>query len=156
MTEGLKIGELARRTDCKVVTIRYYEREGLLPTPARSRGNYRRYNDGHVERLSFIRHCRSLDMTLDEIRILLRFRDTPEEICSDVNVLLDRHIAQVDARITHLMILNNQLRELRHLCSEGRAARDCGILKGLAHPVVSSPHGVPSSHLESVYGQRKR
>lgn len=147
MTEGLKIGELARRTDCKVVTIRYYEREGLIPIPARSRGNYRSYNDKDIERLFFIRHCRSLDMTLDEIRTLLGFRDTPEEICSAVNMLLDRHLARVDARITHLMTLKNQLKELRYRCGEGRAARDCGILKGLAHPVVSSPHGVPSSPL---------
>lgn len=57
----MKIGELAKRTGCPVETIRYYEREGLLPEPARSEGNYRQYTLAHVERLSFIRHCRSLD-----------------------------------------------------------------------------------------------
>ena len=65
----MKIGELAKRTGCPVETIRYYEREGLLPEPARSEGNYRQYTLAHVERLSFIRHCRSLDMTQDEITI---------------------------------------------------------------------------------------
>jgi len=149
MTKGLKtlkIGELAKLTDCKVETIRYYEREGLMPMPPRSGGNYRRYNDGHVERLAFIRHCRSLDMSLDEIRMLLGFHDRPEERCSDVNVLLDRHIAQVDARISHLLTLKKLLWELRQLCGDGRAARDCGILKELAHFVVSFPQGMPSSN----------
>jgi len=149
MTKGLKtmkIGELAKRTDCKVETIRYYEREGLMPMLPRSGGNYRRYNDRLVERLTFIRHCRSLDMSLEEIRMLLGFHDRPEEICGDVIVLLDRHIAQVDARLTHLQTLKSQLRELRQLCGDGRAARDCGILKELAHPVVSYPQRKPSSH----------
>ena len=71
MSHGINIGALAKRTQCQAETIRYYEREGLLPPPARSQGNYRQYDTTHVERLSFIRHCRSLDMTLDEIRALL-------------------------------------------------------------------------------------
>lgn len=66
----IKIGELAKRTGCEVVTIRYYEKEGLLPEPARSDGNFRLYGAAHVERLRFIRHCRSLDMSLSEIRTL--------------------------------------------------------------------------------------
>ena len=77
----MKIGELARRTGCQVETIRYYEREGLLPEPARSPGNYRLYGSAHVERLTFIRHCRALDMTLGEIRTLLMHRDHPERDC---------------------------------------------------------------------------
>ena len=60
-------------------TIRYYEREGLLPERMRSEGNYPLYDRVHVERLSFIRHCRSLDMMPDEIRVLLQLRDTPEQ-----------------------------------------------------------------------------
>ena len=71
MSKHLKIGELAKRTGCPVETIRYYEREALLAAPRRSEGNYRLYDDAHAERLQFIRHCRSLDMTLDEIRSLL-------------------------------------------------------------------------------------
>ena len=69
----MKIGELAKLTDCPVETIRYYEKENLLPPPARTDGNYRIYGEAHAQGLSFIRHCRSLDMTLDEIRVLLRF-----------------------------------------------------------------------------------
>jgi DNA-binding transcriptional MerR regulator len=63
MNNTLKIGELAKQTGCLVETIRYYEGEGLLLEPARSEGNYRLYTDIHIERLQFIRHCRSLDMT---------------------------------------------------------------------------------------------
>src|SRR3546814_7885206 len=86
------IGGLAKRTESTVETIRYYEKEGLLPEPSRSDGNYRLYGEEHIERLRFIRHCRTLDMALDEVRTLLRSRDTPTEDCGDVNALLDEHI----------------------------------------------------------------
>ncbi len=74
----MKIGELAKSTQTQVETIRYYEREGLLPTTVRSEGNYRIYGPDHAARLSFIRNCRSLDMTLNEIRTLLTFKDAPQ------------------------------------------------------------------------------
>src|SRR5690606_9458021 len=74
--QALKIGELALQTGSSVETIRYYEQQDLLPQAMRSASNYRLYGDEHVKRLQFIRHCRSLDMTLDEIRTLLSFRDT--------------------------------------------------------------------------------
>ena len=63
----MTIGELARKTGCGIETIRYYEHEGLLPKPARTSGNFRRYGQEHAELLSFIRHCRPLDMALNEI-----------------------------------------------------------------------------------------
>ena len=128
----LKIGDLARRTGCQVVTIRYYEREGLLPAPARSAGNFRLYDQMHVERLSFIRHCRSLDMNLDEIRTLLKFRDLPAADCGEVNALLDEHIRHVSERIEELTLLRRQLETLRSRCAAADRAEHCGILKGLA------------------------
>ena len=76
----VQIGELAKRSDCKVVTIRYYEKEGLLPEPLRSSGNYRLYDEGHLERLQFIRHCRSLDMSLEEIKTILGLRAAPARL----------------------------------------------------------------------------
>jgi Cd(II)/Pb(II)-responsive transcriptional regulator len=130
--ELLKIGELAKRTGSQVETIRYYEREGLLPAPARSEGNYRLYGTTHVERLQFIRHCRSLDMTLGEIRELLSFRDAPEESCNQVNLLLDRHIEHVGHRIRGLQALQKQLKALRSMCHSAQAAKDCEILQTLA------------------------
>jgi len=91
----MRIGELAHLTSTQTNTIRFYERESLLPGAERSDNNYRIYSDEHVERLSFIRHCRSLDMTLDEIRSLLHFKDAPTENCDEVNGLLDEHIEQL-------------------------------------------------------------
>lgn len=145
--DSLKIGELAARTDCPVETVRYYEREALLPAPTRSQGNYRLYGEAHVERLQFIRHCRSLDMTLDEVRSLLQFRDAPEQNCGEVNNLLDKHIGHVAHRISELKNLQLQLKKLRAQCDTAQATRDCGILQGLANmsddskPVNLGSHG---------------
>jgi Cd(II)/Pb(II)-responsive transcriptional regulator len=136
---SIKIGELARLTGSQVETIRYYEREGLLPTAARSDGNYRLYDDAHVEQLQFIRHCRSLDMTLDEIRHLLAFRTEPEKNCGDVNELLDRHIGHVGSRIIELQALEKQLKKLRSLCRRTQKAKDCGILQSLSQPESTAP-----------------
>ena len=104
----MKIGELAKQTDCAVETIRYYERENLLPEPARSDGNYRVYTQAHAERLTFIRNCRTLDMTLEEIRSLLAMRDSPQDQCESVNTLIDEHIQHVKARIDGLLALQTQ------------------------------------------------
>jgi len=133
MSERIRIGEVARRTGCSVDAIRYYEREGLLPPAQRSEGNFRLYGEEAVERLQFIRHCRSLDMDLGEISALLRAQDRPDENCGEVVALLDMHIAQVARRIADLERLERYLSELRGCCHEGSVARDCGILKGLAH-----------------------
>lgn len=139
MNTPLKIGELARQANCPVETIRFYEQQELLPPPARSTSNYRLYTAAHVERLQFIRHCRSLDMSLDEIRSLLRFRQAPEESCAEVNQLLDRHVEQVAERIGELQALQQQLQDLRSQCSRAQAAKDCGILQKLATPECPLP-----------------
>lgn len=128
----MKIGELATLTNTQVETIRYYEREKLLAAPSRSEGNYRIYGDAHAERLSFIRHCRGLDMTLDEIRVLLRFKDAPTENCFEVNELLDEHIGHVAERIEELRQLESQLKSLREACLGGQEAQHCGILNELS------------------------
>lgn len=127
----MKIGELAVRSGCLVETIRYYERIGLLTPPERSANNYRSYNETHSERLSFIRHCRALDMSIDEVRILLNFREHPEQECAGVNQLLDKHIAQVLERIEALSALESQLRELRGRCVVSDRSDSCAILRAL-------------------------
>lgn len=139
----MKIGELAQATDTPTETIRYYEREGLLRAAARSEANYRIYEPSHVEQLSFIRHCRSLDMTLDEIRTLLRFRDTPCGNCLDVNELIDEHIVHVVQRIRELRLLEKQLRTLRDQCAEASTTANCGILLGLSD--VAAPRRAAAS-----------
>lgn len=140
----LKIGELSSHAGCPIETIRYYEREGLLPPAARSQGNYRLYGPTHVERLQFIRHCRSLDMTLDEVRSLLQFRDLPEENCEQINTLLDHHIDHVASRIAELKVLQSQLKQLRKQCHSVQAAKDCGILQGLANMEDEAPANLGS------------
>jgi Cd(II)/Pb(II)-responsive transcriptional regulator len=127
----LKIGELAERSGCLVETVRYYERIGLLAPPDRSSNNYRAYNELHAERLLFIRHCRALDMTLDEIRTLLDFRETPGENCEGVNALLDKHIGHIVDRIANLSILEAQLRDLRSRCAATDSTGACEILHAL-------------------------
>ena len=136
MSLHMKIGELARRAECPAETIRYYEREGLLPEAARTPGNYRVYARAHMERLSFIRNCRSLDMTLNEIRQLLRLRDLPQENCDAAHTLLDEHITHVAARIAELQNLERQLKVLRRQCRSARLEKACGILDGLGEGVA--------------------
>lgn len=130
----MKIGELAKTTHTQVETIRYYEREGLLPETVRTEGNYRVYSPDHATRLSFIRHCRSLDMTLNEIRTLLTFKDAPQGDCAGVNELVDAHIAHVASRIKELKALVRQLKELRQTCTESKETNQCGILAELSVP----------------------
>ncbi len=148
----MKIGELAKLTDCQVETIRYYEREGLLPEPARSDGNYRLYTQAHVERLTFIRNCRSLDMTLEEIRSLLSLRDSPQDQCESVNALVDEHIQHVKARIDGLLVLQAQLLDLRQRCGEGPDIEQCGILQRLVVSGSVMPSETEPSHVGRSHG----
>ena len=128
----IKIGELAKRTGATVETIRYYEKEGLLPAPSRSEGNYRLYREEHIERLQFVLHCRTLDMTLDEVRTLLQYWDDPDKDCGNVNNLLDEHIHAVEIRMQELTQLKQHLIILRQKCVSRAPAVSCGILNALA------------------------
>ena len=134
MTQTFQIGQLAATLAVPVETIRYYEREGLLPKPARSSGNFRLYSAAERERLEFILNCRALDMTLVEIRSLLRLRDAPEQGCAEVNATLDGHIAHVAERIRVLRGLQAQLKSLRTHCETPSTASACGILQELSEP----------------------
>ena len=128
----MKIGELAQVAQCTVETVRYYEKEGLLPAPARTAGNFRVYGPEHLERLRFIRNCRALDMSQEEIHTLLRLADQPAEGCGAINAVFDQHIVHVDERIRELVHLKEQLGSLRQRCSSEQAVDACGILQGLA------------------------
>jgi len=124
----VKIGELASAAGCDVQTVRFYEREGLLEEPVRTASGYRSYEDRHLTRLHFIRHCRSLDIPLPEVRHLLAFAAAPEQSCGQVNELLDGHIALVKSRIQALKALEKQLIALRTTC-DGDASHSCVILE---------------------------
>lgn len=129
-----KIGELAKLTAAQPETIRYYEREKLLPSPPRTAGNYRLYGQPHVDRLTFIRHCRALDMSLQEIRALLKFYDAPRVNCGGANSVIDTHIADISRRIEELKRLRGHLKTLRGLCTKGQAAKNCEMLQELSAP----------------------
>lgn len=145
----MKIGDLARATGTQAETIRYYEREGLLAEPARTDSNYRRYDESHVARLRFIRHCRSLDMTLDEVRALLTFKDDPAGNCGAVDELLDEHIAHVAERIRELKKLQGELKALRAQCDA--AGPSCGILETLDQKGRSAPKPRGQAHVGGTH-----
>lgn len=123
----MKIGELAARAGCDTQTVRYYEREGLLEAPEREASGYRRYAERHLARLRFIRHCRSLDIPLHDVRRLLDFAAQPDRSCESVNALLDGHVTLVRQRIQALKALEGQLVALRRTC-DGGGSQPCAIL----------------------------
>ncbi len=147
----MRIGKLAELTGTAVETVRYYEREGLLPAPGRSEGNYRQYHERHLEQLVFIRNCRALDMTLNEIRELLALRLQPQASCGDVNGLIDEHIEHVSSRLRSLGQLREQLIDLRHRCRSTSAVDHCGILHRLETSGAVQP-GEPASHVGRSHG----
>ena len=148
----MKIGNLATASATPVETIRYYEREGILPKPGRTLGNYRVYEENHLERLQFVRYCRGLDMSLDEVRVLLRLKDSPDENCGEVNLLLDEHIGHVSRRIRELRVLEKQLKEVRQTCGQTRSAEQCGILSELSNASQGAAVTVEKKgHLRSVH-----
>ena len=128
----MKIGELAQRTNCHTETIRYYEKIGLLPEAQRNENNYRHYRPYHLERLRFIRNCRSLDMTHEEIRHFLGFMDQPEMGCQPVTTLITEHLAHVDARLQELSQLRQQLAELQAACVHEDTVQACRILEKIS------------------------
>lgn len=146
MPKTYQIGELARQAGVPVETVRYYESLKLLPKAPRMANNYRRYAPEHLERLSFIRHCRSLDMSIDEIRQLLRVRDRPDADCGEVNAVLDEHIKHVGQKLTELQRLKRQLIALRERCQTINRGANCGILAGLSEAQSPSSDRQPAGH----------
>ena len=133
MTDSsLKIGELAKVTGTKVVTVRYYERIGLLPPPARTAGNYRAYDPLHLERLRFIRRCRDLGFTLDQIRDLLRLSSQEGKSCEEVDEIAAAHLAETEEKIADLTRLAARLRRIISRCEGGGVIADCRIIEALS------------------------
>jgi DNA-binding transcriptional MerR regulator len=95
----LSIGELSKETGVKVVTIRYYEQIKLMPSPLRTEGNYRAYKREHLHRLQFIRRCRDLGFTLDQVRELLRLSLQGKRDCSGIGQITAKHLEDVQRKI---------------------------------------------------------
>jgi Cu(I)-responsive transcriptional regulator len=127
----MKIGDLARATGTKVETIRYYEAEGLIPKPARSAGNYRVYEQAHLDRLSFIRRSRDLGFTVDQVRTLLRLADDRDAPCGEVDAITAAHVTEIDRKLADLQALRSELVRRLDGC-RGPTIADCRIIEALA------------------------
>jgi Cu(I)-responsive transcriptional regulator len=129
--ENLKIGDLAKATAARVETIRWYERVGLLPAPARTPGNYRAYGPRHLERLSFIRRARELGFSIPQVRELLGLADDRGRPCAAVDAIARQHLAAVERKIADLEALRRELGGLIGQCRRGTVA-ECRILQALS------------------------
>lgn len=128
---GLSIGDLADATGTKVVTIRYYEKIGLLPEAPRTAGNYRAYDAASLRRLRFIRRCRDLGFTLEQVRQLLSLASDEERDCKDVDRIALEHLATVERKLADLRRLAGELRRISLRCQGGRIG-DCRIIEALS------------------------
>lgn len=124
----MKIGELAKLSGIPSVTIRFYEKEGLLAAPERSGSNYRLYGDKDFARLRFIKHCRQHGMGLSDIRQLLSCKDNPQSDREWVNSLVRSHIDNVQQQIESLTSLK---RQLEGLLDSGDKTGGSGIIESL-------------------------
>jgi Cu(I)-responsive transcriptional regulator len=131
MDRRLHIGDLARATDTKVVTIRYYEQAGLLPEPPRSDGNYRIYGQPHLERLRFVRRARGLGFSLSQIRALLDLASDRSRSCAEVDRMARLQLEEVERKIADLSLLRTELRHTIGDCTNNTIA-ECRILKRFA------------------------
>ncbi len=133
----MRIGKLAAATGVDPETIRYYEREGILAPPQRQSNGYRAYGQPQLERLSFIRHCRALDIPLADIRRLIGLLERPGDDCGDIDRLIEAQLLRVRARLQSMRALESQLTELRKRCDAHHGTSECGIL----HELVAAAHG---------------
>ena len=126
----IAIGVLSKHTGTNVETIRYYERVGLLPAPARSSGGYRLYGTNHLKRLSFIRRARGLGFSIGEVRTLLRFADELKRPCAEARVVAEAHLQDVRAKIADLRRMERVLKLTLARCASGRRTH-CPLIDAL-------------------------
>ena len=132
MLKTLSIGEVAKATGIKVVTLRYYEQLGLVPAPVRTNGNYRAYSVDDLRRLRFIRRCRDLGFTLDQVRELLRLSSKKNQKCSEVDRITRRHLTDVEKKISDLKLLAKVLQRISSRCRGDGLIADCRIIEALS------------------------
>ncbi|MCQ4633442.1 helix-turn-helix domain-containing protein [Shinella sp. CPCC 100929] len=131
MSKVLTIGRLAEATGTSVETIRFYEKSGILPSPARTDGNYRSYEPAHLNRLSFIRRARELGFSLDQVKELLRLSDDRSQSCAAVDDIAKLHRTEVERKISDLLSLKTELDRIIDTCRCGTVA-DCRIIESLS------------------------
>ncbi len=125
------IGDLAKKTQLSLDTIRFYEKKQLIQPSFRAENNYKYYDDECLKRLIFIKRCRALDMTLHEIVALLEQVQHPERGCKIVDQLIEEHIQHVETRILELQSFKTQLVALRQSCASDSTIDHCQIVKNL-------------------------
>jgi len=145
-----RIGEVARQSGVSAANIRYYEKEGLLAPGVREDNSYRLYSGDDVHRLRFIRLCRAMDMSLDEVRTLLALDWSRKADCEAARDTLDEHLQHVRSRLAELQALEADLQALRSRC-DGSGAH-CHIIEALharadAQPVAATSTGVGKRHV---------
>lgn len=129
--KALTIGQLSRDTGTKVETIRFYEKSGLLPEPARTEGNYRAYEEEHLDRLRFIRRARALGFSLDQVRALMSLSDDRNRSCAAIDQIAKEHRVEVERKIADLQALRTELDRMIEQCGCGIVA-DCRIIGSLS------------------------
>ena len=126
----LSIGLLSTQTNCKVETIRYYEKIEIFPKPPRTEGGHRVYSENHLKRLVFIRRGRELGFSLEDIRALLKLIDGGANTCQQVEAITLHHIANIHQKILDLKKLEKILAKISSQC-EGGVVPECPILDAL-------------------------
>lgn len=138
-TQGLTIGRLAEASAVNLETIRYYERIGLMPEPARSTGGYRQYDDGHRRRLTFIRRARALGFGVADIRSLLELAQPERRDCEEVRVIAAAQLDEVRAKLSDLRRLEKILADALSRCGDEDVAASCRVLEMLEAPEGGPP-----------------
>ena len=128
----MKIGELAQKAEVNIDTVRYYERQGLLPEPQRLRSGYRQYQLGDVSRLRFVRRAKALWFTLQEIRDLLELSSHRERDMAGMKSAAMEKLVDVEAKLTELTRIRDGLKTLVASCPGHGALEQCPILSALA------------------------
>lgn len=136
--QNFNIGELARAAATPAPTVRYYEKIGLLQSPARTASNYRTYGSGDLDRLIFVRRARDIGFSIEQIRNLLDLSDQREHDCGTVDCLAREHLDAIEQKIADLTALKVQLSGLLSSCGGGKVA-DCRIIDALSQRTVGSP-----------------
>lgn len=121
------IGRLSRQTGVNIETIRYYERIGMLPSPPRTEGGRRVYDEAATRRLAFVRRCRELGFSLDEARALLALGEAEQTSCAEVKAIAIAHLADVRGKLADLVKLEDILAKTVSQCS-GEISSSCPVL----------------------------
>lgn len=127
----MKIGELSKKSGCSIQTVRFYEKRHLFKACNRTEGNYRIYDATSLSTLRFIKQCRSLGLTIIEIKQLLDTKMNPDRSCTSVNNLIHQHMTDVTKRIEELNELKQTLSDMALACSDNRKVKECGVLQML-------------------------